>query len=408
MSARAALANPAFRRLQGARLATVLAIQMMSVAVGWQVYEATSRALDLGIVGAVQFLPVLFLWPFTGSVADRSDRTRVLLLCSSGLLAGLVALLALTLAGKVGAGQAPWPVYVVLVGMAAARAFAGPAGAALLPRIVAPEELQPAVALASSTFQVGSVAGPALGGVLYAVGGAAGVYGTAIVLLVVTLALQAGLPPTPGEGNARPRDLADLMAGLTYVRGRPVVLGAITLDLFAVLLGGAVALLPIYARDILQVGPAGLGALRAAPAIGAATMAAFLAVRPVTRHAGRILLATVAVFGLATIGFGLSSSFTLSLGLLVVLGMADEVSVVIRQTLVQVHTPDAMRGRVSALNLLFIGMSNEVGELESGLAAEWLGVVPAVVAGGVGTLLVVAVAAWKAPALRDVDRLGEG
>ena len=408
MSARAALHNPRFRLLQGARLATVLAMQMVSVAVGWQVYDATSRALDLGLVGLVQFLPVLVLWPFTGAVADAADRTRVLRLCSLALLLGVGALLGCTLTGALGTGGTPWAVYVVLVGIAAARAFAGPAGAALLPRLVSPEEFQPAVALASSTFQVGTVAGPALGGVLYAVGGPVAVYGTALALLGATLLMQARLPSTPGSGTVRSRDLSELLAGLSYVRSRPVLLGAITLDLFAVLLGGAVALLPIYARDILQVGPQGLGALRAAPAIGAACMAAWLAVHPLQRHAGRTLLAAVAVFGLATIGFGLSRDVWLSLALLAVLGMADEVSVVIRQTLVQVHTPDAMRGRVSALNLLFVGVSNEVGEFESGLAAEWLGTVAAVITGGVGTLIVVAVAAWRAPALRDVDRLGEG
>jgi MFS family permease len=407
MSARAALGNPLFRLLQGARLATVLAMQMVSVAVGWQVYDATSRALDLGLVGLVQFVPVLLLWPFTGAVADAADRTRVLRRTTLALLVGVGALLVCTLTGALGTGGTPWAVYAILVGIAAARAFAGPAGAALLPRLVAPEAFQPAVALASSTFQVGTVAGPALGGVVYAIGGPGAVYGTALALLAAALAMQARLPSTPGTGSVRARDLSELLAGLAYVRSRPVLLGAITLDLFAVLLGGAVALLPIYARDILAVGPQGLGALRAAPAVGAACMAAWLAVNPVTRHAGRTLLVAVAAFGLATIGFGLSRDVWLSLALLVVLGMADEVSVVIRQTLVQVHTPDAMRGRVSALNLLFVGVSNEVGEFESGLAAEWLGTVAAVVTGGIGTLLVVAVAAWRAPALRDVDRLGE-
>jgi MFS family permease len=407
MSARDALRNPAFRRLQGARLASVLAMQMVSVAVGWQVYEATRRPIDLGYVGLVQFLPVLLLWPVTGAVADRSDRTKVLVRCSLGLVLGVGALLALTLTGGVQVGQAPWGIYGVLVGLAAARAFSGPAGAALLPRLVSPEELAPAVALASSTFQVGTVAGPALGGIVYAAGGPAAVYGSALGLLVLGVSLQLGLPSAPGEAREAggARGLGELLAGLAYVRSRPVLLGAITLDLFAVLLGGAVALLPVYARDILGAGPTGLGALRASPAVGAAVTAAYLSVRPIRGRAGRVLLVTVAIFGLATIGFGLSRSMALSLGMLFVLGVADEVSVVIRQTLVQVRTPDAMRGRVSALNLLFVGMSNEVGELESGVAAQWLGPVNAVVLGGVGTLIVVALAAWRAPALRDVDRL---
>lgn len=402
MSARAALAHGPYRLLLSARLLGVLALQMISVAVGWQVYEATSRPLDLGLVGLVQFLPVLLLWPVTGSVADRNDRSAILRACSLVWCLCALALLAIAWRGLENVGVAT--LYAVLVPLAAARAFAGPAGSALVPRLVGPEALPSAVALSSSTYQVASVAGPAVGGFVYAGGGAVAVYATAAVLLAASALLQLGLPAAPGQGG-RARDLADLMAGLTYVRSRPVLLGAITLDLFAVLLGGAVALLPIYARDILAVGPTGLGVLRAAPAVGAALTAAWLAMHPIRRHAGRTLLVAVTVFGLATIGFGLSRDVVLSVACLALLGIADEVSVVIRQTLVQVHTPDAMRGRVSALNLLFVGVSNEIGELESGMAAAALGTVPAVVVGGVGTLLVVAIAAWRAPALRDVDRL---
>ena len=402
MSARAALAHRDYRLLLGARFCGVLALQMMSVAVGWQVYDATGSALDLGLVGLVQFLPVLLLWPLTGSVADRGDRAGILRACSGTWAACALGLLAIAWRGLPEVGTAT--LYAVLVPLSAARAFAGPAGAALLPRLVSTEALPSAVALSSSTYQVGSVAGPAVGGLVYALGGATAVYAVATVLLAASFTLQLGLPSLRGAGGP-PRRLSEMFEGLHYVRSRPVLLGAITLDLFAVLLGGAVALLPIYARDILAVGPTGLGMLRAAPAVGAALTAAWLAVHPVRRRAGRTLLAAVAVFGLATIGFGLSRSFVLSLAMLLLTGIADEVSVVIRQTLVQVHTPDAMRGRVSALNLLFVGVSNEIGELESGLSAAWLGAVPAVVLGGSGTLLVVAIAAWRAPSLRDVDSL---
>lgn len=401
-TAHAAFRSPAFRRFQAARLLGILGLQMQAVAVGWQVYDLTRRPLDLGLVGLVQFIPAMLLWPFTGVIVDRVDRRLVVLATLVGY-AATAALLAMW--ATVGV-TTPAPIYATLVLLAVCRAFAAPAQQALLPQLVPKEDFPNAVTWSSSLFQLGAVAGPALGGAVYAVTGSArGVYLVAVgLVLTAACVLLTVRPREAARPQGRP-GWSELFEGVRYVRERPVLLGAISLDLFAVLLGGAVALLPIYARDILQVGPGGLGLLRAAPAIGAAAMAIFLAFRPIGGRAGHKLLAAVAVFGLATIGFGLSDHFWLSVAALVVVGASDEMSVVIRQTIVQIATPDDKRGRVSAVNFLFIGMSNEIGELESGLTAHWFGARRAVVLGGCGTLLVVALAAWLAPSLRRVDRL---
>jgi hypothetical protein len=374
---------------------------MQSVAVGWQIYAATGRPLDLAWVGLAQFLPAAGLSLVTGHTADRFDRRAILMLCQAALAA-----LALGLFVTTRLGSTIGFIYVVLVGIGVARAFIGPATQSMLPTLVPVEHFGNAVAWSASFFQVATVVGPMLGGVLYAAaGGAAAVYAVAGACMVAALVLVAAMRKArPGAPRAA-TNRASVLAGVRYVRGNPIVLGAISLDFFAVLLGGATALLPVYARDILKLGPWALGALRSAPAAGAAVVAVALARWPLKRRAGLKMLFCVAIFGAGTIVFGLSRSFALSLAALVVTGAADMVSVFVRSTLVQLATPDPMRGRVSAVNMVFIGASNELGEFESGVMAQWLGAVPSVVMGGIGTLVVVALWAWRFPRLAGVDRL---
>jgi MFS family permease len=390
-----------FRLFVAARLLAMLGMQMQSVAVGWQVYAITGSALDLGYVGLAQFLPALLMSAFTGHVADKFDRRKVLLACHSVLLvsASLLFLSARSAQPSVGS------IYALLTVIGAARAFQGPASSALLPNLVARENFANAVAWGSSSFQIAVIGGPALGGFLYALGGASQVYTATIAVdaaaLLMFLLIRTQVAPRKSSAPMR----SELAAGLRFIWQKPVILGAISLDLFAVMFGGAVALLPIYARDILHIGPQGMGLLRSAPAVGALVVGVSLAYRPIRHRAGHAMFACVALFGLATIVFGASRSFVVSLLALVVTGAADMVSVFVRQNLVQLRTPDAMRGRVAAVNLVFVGASNEFGEFESGVAAAALGVVPAVVLGGVATCLVVLVWAWLFPALRKVDRL---
>jgi MFS family permease len=400
----AALRYQDFRLYQVARFATVVATQMMSVAVGWHVYDITRRPIDLGYVGLAQFLPGFLLALPAGSVADRFDRRRVVAVCQ---IVNALCGLALFLDVLSGSTSVPL-IYALLVVFGAARGMSGPAGQALMPDLVPPEHFSNAVAWASSVWQVATIVGPALGGVVYASGGPGLAYVLSAVLFVastVSIALVRKEPPRAREMAA---SWNNVLAGVRYVWRKKVVLGALSLDLFAVLLGGATALLPVYARDILHVGPSGLGALRSAPGCGAAVMALFLAVRPLSRRAGGTMFACVALFGVATIVFGLSTNFALSLAALVVLGASDLVSVVVRHTVVQLSTPPEMRGRVSAVNVVFIGASNELGEFESGVTAALFGVVPAVVAGGIGTCAVVALWAWLFPDLRRVDSLEKG
>jgi predicted MFS family arabinose efflux permease len=392
-----------FRLFQAGRLAATLGLQMQGVAVGWQVYAITGSALDLGYVGLVQFMPALLMSLLTGHVADRFNRRHVLLVCYTLMLLCTTALFV----SSRSAHPSVHGIYAVLFVIGTARAFLGPASSALLPNLVPRANFPSAVAWSSSTFQVAVIAGPALGGLLYSVGNATQVYGLAIGLQLLTVLVMSLLRVRETQSTALGRRFSDLVAGLRYVWEKPVILGAISLDLFAVLFGGAVALLPIYARDILHIGPQGMGLLRSAPAIGALVVGVLLAQRPLRRHAGRAMFACVGLFGLATVVFGLSHSFVVSLLALVVSGAADMVSVFVRQSLVQLRTPDEMRGRVAAVNLVFVGASNELGEFESGLTAAWLGVVPAVVAGGIGTLLIVALWLFLFPALRDIDRLDQ-
>ena len=355
----AVLAIPAFRLYWLARLIGTMAHQMRSVAVGWQVYALRHQVLDLGWVGLAEFLPIISLALITGQVADRFDRKMVPAACSVLQTLCAMALMILTMAGN----TSETPIFIVILFNGVAQAFKAPAMSAFLPGLVPPRLFAHAVALSSSGFKVGVIIGPALGGLLFAVG-ASVLYGVCAGLLASTVIMTLMIKAARRETERKAVDVSTLLAGIRFIWSRPPILGAISLDLFAVLLGGATALLPVYAHDILITGPWGLGLLRSAPAVGALTMGFLLVWFPIKRQAGLIMFAAVTVFGLATIGFGLSASLWLSLALLVLMGAADMISVVIRQILVQVSTPDDMRGRVSAVNFVFIGTSNELGEFE--------------------------------------------
>ena len=394
------LRQPEFRRFCLSRLAGSAASQMLLVALGWQMYDLTGSAWDLGLVGLVQFVPALLLALPAGHQVDQHDRRRVLATVLAvqvgvaGLLAGAAA------GGWLGRGML-LAVSALLGGL---RAYQQPASQALLPLLVPSTQWPRAMALSSSALQVAIIGGPALGGLAY-LGGASTVYALSALGFALALGCVLGLAPRPPTHSGEPASAASLLAGLRFIGSRPLLLGAVSLDLFAVLLGGAVALLPIFARDILQAGPLGLGLLRAAPAVGALGMSLVLARWPVQRHNGAWLLAAVAAFGATMVVFGLSTQLWLSLLALVASGAADMVNVVIRQTLVQAATPDAMRGRVSAVSAVFIGASNQLGEFESGATAAWWGPVASVVWGGVGTVLVVLAWALIFPALARHDRL---
>jgi MFS family permease len=402
-SPRAALAYRDFRLYLASTIVASIATQMQSVAVGWQVLDLTGRAIDLGYVGLAQFFPMLLLSPFAGDVADRFDRMKIVVVCEAVLAATSVALFAVSRGSHV----QPEVIYLVLAVFGIARAFSGPADQALLTHVVPTEHFPNAVAWTSSAWQVATIAGPALGGVIYAATHhATTVYAISALLHIASFAFLALMRTRTGRlerGTAHP--IERLVAGIQYVRRHPVILGAISLDLFAVLFGGAVALLPIFARDILHVNAWGLGILRSAPAVGAALTALFVAYRPIGRRAGIKLFASVTVFGIATIVFACSEHFGLSVAALAIAGAADMVSVVIRRTVIQIETPPELRGRVSAVNQVFVGASNELGEFESGLTATWFGTVPAVLLGGIGTLVVVAAWMLAFPPLRAVDRL---
>jgi MFS family permease len=389
------------RRFLVARFSHGLAMQTWEVGIGWWVYAITGSALSLGLVGLCVFLPAMLLALPAGEVIDRFDRRRVVAVAYLVMATCAVAMLALVLADL----HDPRPVYGLAVLIGAARAFAMPGLQALLPSLVPRPLLSSALALATSTFQVSVIVGPALGGLLYAVGPTV-VFATAFVGFLVAIAAISGLPPRPPAPREKPT-LASLFAGVAFIRSRQVLFGAISLDLFAVLLGGATALLPVFARDILLTGPWGLGLLRSAPAVGAALTGLALARHPLGGRAGVKMFAAVAVFGVATIVFGLSERIELSLAALFVLGAADMVSVVVRQTLVQHDTPDAMRGRVSAVNAVFIGASNELGQFESGALAALVGAVGSVVFGGLGTLAVAGLWTRWFPELLSRDRLTE-
>jgi len=390
-----------FRLYQLARLCAVLAMQIESVAIGWQVYELTGSALALGYTGLAQFLPFVVFALVGGQVADRVDRRAILVVCQGVMLLCSLLLLSFTM----GHVRDVRFVYGVLVLFGTARAFYAPASAALVPRMVPADELTRAVAINSTTWQVATIAGPAVGGILYGWAGAAGAYVGSASLCALTMVWMLSLKIRTGQSSREPLSVKTLLAGFHFVRRQRLLLGSITLDLFAVLLGGAVALLPIYARDVLHTGPWGMGLLRSAPAVGAAVVALLLASRPLGGRAGWKMFTAVAIFGVATLVFGLSHSLPLSVVALAVAGAADMVSVVVRGTLEMVATPDDMRGRVSAVNMVCVGASNELGEFRAGAFAEHLGAVTAVVSGAVGTLVVVALWAWGFPELRRVDHL---
>jgi MFS family permease len=400
--ARAVLSIPNFRLFQTARLLTVMASEMQSVAVGWQVYEITRRPLDLGLVGLAQFLPGFLLFLVSGHTADRFDRRKILLFCYAGFALCSSLLLALTLRGL----RSVLPIYAVLLLIGMVRSFNGATGQSLLPQLVPEEHFPRAVAWGASVFQIGIILGPTIGGVVYAIArGPAAVYAMALCAALAAMVAMFRIQPVVKKCVRKDVSLQTLLAGFSYVWKKKVILGSISLDLFAVLLGGAVALLPVYAREILRTGPWGLGLLRSAPGVGATITALVVAHWPLRRRAGATMLWCVAGFGVFTIAFGLSRSLALSMTALFLAGAADMVSIIVRGTLVQLSTPDEMRGRVSAINMLFIGASNEFGQFESGLTAQWFGTVPAVVLGGVGTLIVVALWAWRFPDLRRVDKL---
>jgi len=404
---RAVLAHRDFRRYALGRFCATLAWQMLGVAVGWQVYATTKDPLDLGLVGLAQFLPFLALVLPGGQLADRADR-RLVMVCAYVVEAlCAVLLIAFTLSGS----REVWPVFVAMALFGAGRAFWMPSGQAMVVNLVPANVFPTAVGLNSTLFQTAVIVGPAIGGVLYALGesvlhlpGALVVYSVALVLMIAVIVLIAGVRPVRAPRSTQPLSSQEFFEGLRFVLSRKPVLGAISLDLFAVLFGGATALLPVFAADILHVGPVGLGTLRTAPGVGAALTAAWLATRPIERHAGRWMFGGVALFGVATIVFGLSTSFVVSLVALFLLGIGDMVSVFVRHLLVQLETPDAIRGRVSAVSAMFIGASNELGEFESGVTAKWFGTVPAVVFGGAACIGVVIVYLRLFPELRRLDR----
>jgi MFS family permease len=400
---RAAFSHPGFVLFQVARFLIVAAVEMQAVAVGWQVYEITKRPLDLGYVGLAQFLPGILLFPISGHASDRFERRHVLSACYGGYAVCLALLLALAQRRA----QSVDSIYIVLILIGVVRSFNSTASRAILPQLVPEEHFPNAVAWNASIFQAATILGPSFGGIIYAAfHGPSVVYGVAMLTAIgATISSFRINPEVKARPPREPMTLKTVFAGLHYIWRKKLILGAISLDLFAVLLGGAVALLPVYAREILHTGPWGLGLLRTAPGVGAAIMAVLLAHRPLRGRSGITLLWSVAGFGIFTIIFGISRSLTVSLIALLLLGASDMVSVIIRATLTQLSTPDEMRGRVTAVDMIFIGASNEFGQFESGVTAQWFGTVPAVVLGGIGTLVVIALWAWLFPELRHAGEL---
>ncbi|MEP9387507.1 MFS transporter [Mesorhizobium sp. KR9-304] len=396
----AAFRYGAFMRFWAARFLATLATQIVSVAVGWQVYDLTRDPFDLGLVGIIQFLPSLLLVLVTGAASDRFGR-RLIMGLSTGVEAlCALALLLFTLRGLTGVG----PIFAVLAVFGVARAFLGPAAASLVANLVPKEDFANAVAWNSSAWQTATIVGPVAGGLLYGLSAEAA-YGIAAVLMTAATLLAFSIPrPARRDATDKP-NLETLFAGFRYIWRERVVLGAISLDLFAVLLSGAVALLPVYARDILELGPWGLGLLRAAPGIGALAVAVWLTGHPIRDHAGIVMFAFVALFGVFTVVFGVSTVPWLSILALAMLGATDMISVYVRETLIQLWTPDEVRGRVNAVNMVFVGASNELGEFRAGTMAALIGTVPAVVFGGVGAVAVAGLWAVLFPQLRRIRHL---
>jgi MFS family permease len=403
----AAFLSRDFLRYQLARVVVIIGAEAQALAVAWQVYEITHRAIDLGYTGLILFLPGLVFMLPAGHVADRFDRRRVILVCYALQAIASFWLFWLAWTGV----NHVWPIFALLFAIGTGRAFSGPASSALVPHLVPKEHFVNAITWGSAIFQLANILGPALGGVLFILPLRGRLHGAGLVYLCTLLAilwflvLVGSLHVRPGRMEHRAISKEVILAGFHYVARTQVLLGSISLDLFAVLLGGAAALMPIFAQDILHAGPRGLGMLRAAPALGALAVSLWLMVRPILRRAGIRMLVCVAIFGAATVVFGVSKSLPVSLAALFIVGASDMVSVVIRSSVLQLATPPEMRGRVSAVNSLFVGASNELGEFESGLTAQWWGAVRAVVIGGVGSMLITGLWAAFFPSLRRADAL---
>ncbi|MGO7332999.1 MFS transporter [Rhizobium leguminosarum] len=396
----AAFRHSSYTRFFFARFLLSFSQQIVSVAVGWQMYDQTGSAIYLGLIGLVQFLPSLLLILVTGSVADRYNRRAIAALCSLVSALCTLALLVMTLMGSF----TPLPVFAVLLIFGIERAFMSPAVQSLAPNLVPEEALSNAIAWNSSSWQLAAITGPVFGGLLYGVS-APTAYTVAVIFSVLGAALLYMIPKPVQKTTGETKSWAMILGGFSFIRAEKVVLGAISLDLFAVLLGGATALMPIFARDILTLGPWGLGLLRAAPGLGAIVMAIFLAAYPLRHRAGIYMFIGVALFGVGTIIFGISTNTEVSIAALALMGAADMVSVYVRESLIALWTPDQLRGRVNAVNMVFVGASNELGEFRAGTMAALFGAVPAVVIGGIGTLVVAAIWASSFPKLRGIDTL---
>jgi MFS family permease len=411
---RSAFRSRDFRLYQSARLMVILGAEAQSVAVAWQVYALTHSALDLGYTGLALFLPGLFVMLAAGHAADRFDRRKIILLCYSLQACCTAVLLWLSMSATALKGGRIWPIYAVLVGIGLGRAFSGPAASAMLPSLVPKEHFVNAVTWGATVYQIANMSGPAVGGILFTLplagvvamwNGAPVVYAFTLLMLLGFIVLVSMIRAKMITTEKKAFSMKTVLAGLEYVWRAKLLLGSISLDLFAVLLGGATALLPIFATDILHAGPRGLGLLRAMPSVGALVVSLTMVVKPIKRKAGVTMLICVGIFGAATVVFGLSKSIWLSAAALIIVGASDMVSVVVRSSLLQLATPPEMRGRVSAVNWLFIGASNEFGEFESGVTAQWWGAVRAVVIGGVASMVVTASAAGLFPQLRRADAL---
>lgn len=388
--------DPILGRYLAMRFLVSIATGMQATAVGWEVYDLTGDPVALGFVGLAQFAPIIPLMPVSGQVADRVDRRRIIQVSA---LCYLVCMLGLALLPE---ALGHWSIYAMLVLFGATRAFDHPASSAILPTLVETPHIRAAIALSSSVGQVAYIAGPALGGLLYAFGSDI-VYGTAMALVVGGLIAATGLPPSPPAQD--PKERPSIFGGVQFIWANQAVLGVIALDLFVVMVASATAILPIFAKDVLEAGPIGLGILRSAPSVGALIIGAFLAWKPIERHAGLVFLWSLAGYGVATALFGISTSFALSTFALMMYGATDQLNVIVRMSLIQIGTPDHLRGRVSAANAMAINMSNQLGGLEAGLTAAWLGAPGALLLGGGLTLLLSGLGAIVFPKLRQVDRL---
>ncbi|TCR01217.1 putative MFS family arabinose efflux permease [Neorhizobium sp. JUb45] len=396
----AAFRHRSYSLFFSSRFLAAFAIQIVSVSVGWQMYEVTRNTLYLGLIGLVQFLPALLLILVTGSVADRYNRRVIVSACMALAAISAAALLGLTLAGAF----EPLPVFIILVLFGIERAFMGPAVQSLAPNLVPEKDLANAIAWNSSSWQMASIIGPVAGGLLYGLG-ASVAYSVALGMFILGAVLVSIIPKPAQRTSSKATSWTEILAGFHFISREKVVLGAISLDLFAVLLGGAVALMPVFATDVLALGPLGLGLLRSAPGVGAIIVAIWLAFRPIQHNAGIAMFVGVALFGIGTAIFGLSQTPWISIAALALMGASDMISVYVRETLIALWTPDEVRGRVNAVNSVFIGASNELGEFRAGTMAHIIGAVPAVVIGGFGTLAVAVIWSLSFPQLRKIDSL---